>query len=340
MSDSGASETARKRRDGDRPVDWMLVGSNRLVLTAGIALGVFGLLVAFSLVAPTPMRRVVVEFDAIRWVFSALITAIITAVTLVVTFSQLVLSQELGALGDQRKRMQEASAFRDDVQPYLETPVSPPTPASFLRELLVAIGRHAKTLENTHTGPTEPSNRAVREFGRNLIADARSVERMLQGTQFGTFDVIYAALQFDYSLKIYEAERLLADQRESPDSSNADVLEDTVTLLELFGPAREHFKTLYFQWELITLSRRMLYTSVPALLVTVSMLLFIDPAGVTGTTLGLDDLVWLVCAAVTVALVPFFLLIAYVLRVTTVTKRTLAMGPFVLRNVDVPADRF
>jgi hypothetical protein len=41
-----------------------------------------------------------------------------------------------------------------------------------------------------------------------------------------------------------------------------------------------------------------------------------------------------VSVAATVAVVPFAILLAYVLRLVTVAKRTLSVGPFVLRTTD------
>jgi hypothetical protein len=45
-----------------------------------------------------------------------------------------------------------------------------------------------------------------------------------------------------------------------------------------------------------------------------------------------------VSAATALSLAPFALLGAYVLRIVTVTKRTLAIGPFVLRETDRSGD--
>ncbi|MEF8800672.1 MAG: hypothetical protein V5A38_14445 [Halolamina sp.] len=39
-------------------------------------------------------------------------------------------------------------------------------------------------------------------------------------------------------------------------------------------------------------------------------------------------------AIVAIALLPFAVLLAYILRIVTVTKRTLSIGPFILRETD------
>jgi len=108
----------------------------------------------------------------------------------------------------------------------------------------------------------------------------------------------------------------------------------TVAVVKLFGPAREHFKTLYFQWELINLSRQLLAVSMPALVVSVVMIAFFDPTAYSGAVFGIEWVVVLVAAATTVAVVPFVILLAYVMRIATVTKHTLSIGPFILRETD------
>jgi hypothetical protein len=60
----------------------------------------------------------------------------------------------------------------------------------------------------------------------------------------------------------------------------------------------------------------------------------IGPNAVPGTTLGMDNLVWVASGAYTIGLAPFVVLVAYVLRIATMAKRTLAIGPFILRETE------
>jgi hypothetical protein len=159
------------------------------------------------------------------------------------------------------------------------------------------------------------------EGGRHRLADAR----------FGSFDVVAAVLE-DYSLHIVGARRLRV--RVEDDAADG-ALADLVEVLELFGPAREHFRTLYFQWALINLSRAVLYAAVPALVVSIAMILFADtPGALPGTVLGVDALLLAVVTAATVGLSPFAILLSYILRIGTAAKRTLAIGPFALSESD------
>jgi hypothetical protein len=71
------------------------------------------------------------------------------------------------------------------------------------------------------------------------------------------------------------------------------------------------------------------------------MILFVgNPDTISGATFAVDNLVWVTSAAVAVALLPFVLLLSYVLRIATVAKRTLAMGPFVLRASERTGDEW
>lgn len=327
MSSGESSEAMRGRVEENRYKMWLLTGLDREWFATMLSLVVLVTIVALSFVSPAPMRRVIETSDALWWVFSPMLTAIITAVVLVVTFNQLVLSQELGSLGDQRQRMEEARSFRDDIEPLIEPDTAPADPASFLAAILSAIHTSAQALEAGSDDQQDP----IAQFASDLAADVDTLENRLDGASFGTFEVIDIVLDFDYSWWLFTAQRLTEEHPEADDDA-VGALDDLVSLLEAFGTAREHFKTLYFQWELVNLSRRILYVAVPALLVAIGMLLYVDAAGVTDSTMGVDHLVWLVAIAVTISLAPFFLLTSYVLRIATVVKRTLAIGPFVLRS--------
>jgi hypothetical protein len=63
-----------------------------------------------------------------------------------------------------------------------------------------------------------------------------------------------------------------------------------------------------------------------------TVVLLFDVENYPGTVLGLDVGVLIVAAATAVAVAPFAVLLSYVLRIATITRRTLAIGPFILRS--------
>jgi len=353
-TNDGPDDTMRRRADESRVKLWILLEANRWVVAAAV-LAVFflGTVVAASIL---PNQVLVEVDDPVETLFQALVTATITGVTLVVSINSLVLSQELGPLGDQRERMEGAMSFRRDVEDQLGIDVAAATPSEFLRELIETVGERARALSEAAESAVgdRPEVDRVTDFTDELQRNASSTESALEDAQFGSFDVLSAALNFNYSWKIYEARRLRAafEAAESstgdPDATTGDAedrsaserelseaLDDVVAVLTLFGPSREHIKTLYFQWELVDLSRAMLYSAVPSLVVATNVLLFHGALrAFASTTFDIAHYVWIVAFASAIALAPFAILLSFVLRIGTVAKRTLSIGPLILRTTD------
>jgi hypothetical protein len=328
MSREGA-DTMAKRAGASTAAVWFVFQANRW-LVAGVFGAVLWLAVVVVGVAqPTPVAELLTTGDSVETLFQALVAATVTVVTLVLTLSQLILSQELGAVGDQRDRMEGSMTFRADVADVVGVAVSPAEPSAFLRALVDAAAERANAVRATLD---DPADEALETYLSSVTDNAAAASEGLAGAEFGTFDVLRAALDFNYSWKLYAGRRLLADQGETLPPAARDALEDLVEVFELFGPAREHVKTLYFQWELSNLSRVLLLSAIPALSVAIGALVFFDPATTTGATLGVDNALLVLATAVTLSLLPFVLMLAYILRIVSVTKRTLAIGPLILRE--------
>jgi hypothetical protein len=342
MSDgdeSRPSDTMRGRVPENSRKFWLLLNANRWLVAAGISGGVFLALATIGQLHPTGTPALFSQADPIETLFQGLLTAIITGVTVVLTLSQLVLSQEQGPVGDQRKRMEGAMAFRKTVEDVIEEPVSPAQPSAFLRSIVRLTKRHADALQEAIADiDDEGLNDQVTEFTENLKTNATAVENGLEDAQFGEFDVVFSALNYNYSWKLYAARRIRAENEGILTEEARDLFDELIYSLELFGPAREHFKTLYFQWALIDLSRTMLYASIPALLTAVAGVIYFEPALFSETVFGVRTLVVVVSAGVAISLLPFAFLFSYILRIVTVAKRTLSIGPFILRETDRSRD--
>lgn len=332
MSDTTPSDRLETRTEGSRYWMRLLISVNRWLLVGIVLTVMFCLLVAASQFGLAPLREIAASQNGIRYLFSPFIGAIITGTSIVVTINQLVLSQELGAVGDQRERMQKAIGFQTDVESKLGIGISKPEPAAFLDQLVSGIEDRATRLTEATTADHDAErSETVAGFVEDVTRNAETVRTDLDGAQFGTFEVMMAALNFNYSWKIYAARRIRHQHGDSLSTEASEALDELLSLLKFFGEAREHFKTLYFQWELINLSRALLYIAVPALAVVGVFLMYVDATTIYGTTLGVDNLVWLSSAGFALAVAPFVVFIVFILRIATVAKHTLAMGPFILR---------
>lgn len=331
-----SADELRERVPRNEAWVWVLLGANRWALACGLLVAVWVVLVAAGLANPTPAHELLTSGGSLETLYNALVGSTVTGVTLVLTLSQLVIQQEQGAAGDQRERMEAAVSFRADAADAMDEPVSPARPSAFLRALVDATATRADRLADALDAFDGEARGDAERLVDAVRSNASSVGESLDGAQFGEFDVVWAALDYNYSWKLYEAERLRAGAADG--SAAASALDDLTETLEAFGVAREHFKTLYFQWELTALSRTVLYASVPAVVTAAGALLFFDPRGVHGAVLGVPVVLAVAAATVVVALAPFAVLLAYVLRIVTVTRRTLAIGPFVLRETDDTGD--
>jgi hypothetical protein len=139
------------------------------------------------------------------------------------------------------------------------------------------------------------------------------------------------ALDFNYSRKMYDVRRLGREYEDDLTREERDAFRELLESLTMYGPVREYIKGLYIQWALVKLSRAILYSAVIALTVAGGMVVFVDPSTFPGTFLGIESVLWVVSAAFAVSTLPFLVFTSYILRLATLAKHTLTMGPLVLR---------
>jgi hypothetical protein len=327
----GTDNTMAARADESRLKIWFLLDANRLGIAAGLSVLVFVSLMLLAVVIYPSLQVGLQRGDTIETGFTTMLSVIVTGATLVVSINQLVLSQENGPLGDQRRRMSNAEDFRTYTQEMLGS-TAPSDPSHLLRALVDESHRQAEALQRTVADDNEALQRQVDEFVDSLRGNADTVRDELDDAGFGTFDVLGAALDYNYSWKIFQVDRMRNEFEDSLDRAEEEAFHDLKTSLTMFGPAREHVKTLYFEWALVDLSQYILYAAVPALVVAGGMFLFVDVGSFPGTTLGVANITWVTVAAFSVTLFPFLIFISYILRIATVAKRTLAIGPLILRE--------
>jgi hypothetical protein len=317
---------------------YLLLNVNRRLLTLVLSVAMFLAFLALGTLAVPTFRQYMIEYGPSRYVFQAYVGALITGVTLVVTIALVVLSQEFGSLGEQREGMSGSMSFRADVEDVFGT-VSPPEPRAFLRALVENTTEKADALEEAAAGnENDEFLEAIDELTYDVSDNASVVSDQLEGRDFGEYAVVKSALDYNYSWKISQA-RLIQDRyEEEMDRETLRKLIDLIDILGFYGPAREHIKTLYLQWQLVDLSRGMLYLSVPALAITSALAMYLAPTSFPGAFLGIDNLVWIASAGMAAGSVPFLFLTSYILRFVTVTKRTLATGPFILRDSERSSD--
>ncbi|QLK25050.1 hypothetical protein HYG81_13160 [Natrinema zhouii] len=331
---SRPADTMRERVGETRVKIWFLISANRWLVTGVILATTYVLLLVLHAFGPsTPWK--LVSTNGIASLFGSMVIAVVTSVTLVLSISQFVLAGEIGPLGEQRERMRNETEFREEVEDAAGIGVSPVEPARFLQTLIETAETRARSLNNAVTsGPESAQFDEIAAFTEGLIDHSQIINDDLAGADFGSFDTLLPVLNYNYSWKIFTARTLRDKYDESLSDDAAAAFDDLIESLRFFGPAREHFKTLYVQWEIINISRGVLYGAMPALAVAGYMMLEFDAAKITGSVFGISTAYLTVSALYVLTLSPFAVLLAYLLRVLTVMKRTLAIGPFILRETE------
>ena len=330
MSETETDDTLRGRLGVNRAAFWVLLTGRRWVIAGGFALVVFALFVAGGTVKQAPLRPLMQSSNMVTITFSGLVGATITSATLVVSINQLVLSQEIGSLGTIRNRMDVGTGFRQNTDELLgET--TPIDPATYLDRLIETSEQRARALRDAAAGSNDPDLREkIDTYVDDLLGNASKTREDLSGSEFGSLEVVAPAIDYDYNRKMHDVRRFKHQYRESLTPEQIERLDALLTALAMYGTARAYLNGLYIQWSLIKLSRAIIYTAVAALLVSAAVALFVGANTLTGSLFGIDTMVWLVSGALTVAVLPFFVFAAYILRLGTLTKQTLTVEPLLL----------
>lgn len=334
MNASTDTDTDPPPRQGPLPRHPVLYGPvlrwNRWLVAGILAAVLAAALVLLSTLGTPPV--VPPRGDPLDHLFQALIVATVTSATLVVSLNQLALKEEITPLGQEVDRSRRASRVHQSITTDLPSASAPPDPAGFLRALVTAIGERAgRFREAVANQPGAPGDEEVGTYVESIRVNAERVGNALEDATFGTFDVIDAAAGFDHTLKTVEGRALRARHGDAWNLEVHRALDALLDALAHAGPVREYLKTRYVQWDLIDLSQGVLATALLSLVVSTAGLVYLGPAALPGATWGVSHLVWAVSLATVVAMFPFLLFVAHIVRITTLAQHTLTEGPLVLR---------
>ena len=316
----------RLSTSGDRFIEWVKVDGDRLLLTVGISVAIFVLLLALHAVG-------VVAFtndDSMTRMASGMIAGTFSLVTLVVSVNQLILSQEFSPAGEHRDRFSGVMEFRRDFEDRTGASTAPIRPARMIEVLAEAISDRARSLADSveHSADEEFKERVTRYTNR-VEESTEWVDERLDQSDGDPFDALTVVVEYDDGRQIHAARRLRNDAPELTDETAAK-FDELIDTIGLFSTAQEHFKTVYLQRELTMFSQLTLYFGIPAVLSSVLIALLYGDIG--GATISFRYLPYVTSVLVTLGLVPLVLLGAFILRTATVTRRTATVGPMLLQQ--------
>ena len=303
---------------------WLVFDANRLTLASLVVAAIFAWFLALGL---SGVLVVVNEYTA-TLLMSVLIGGNFTLISIVITINQLVLSREFGKPHTLRERDEGIREFRHELESMTGVVIGPSDPLELLRRVVQTIGDRSNSLHETAESTDDRRLQAeVERYHESVTEETERVDSTFAETEFGDWDVLVSMLFYRSAWQLNATRRIRAQYVQSLPDSGVGTLDDLEELLHGFNIARQYIQTLYMQKELAELSRLLLYVGVPALVVVGSTMLVyaVGP----GVTVGTDGLVVLYSAVAATAFAPIALLLAYVVRVSTIVSRMPLLSPFV-----------
>ncbi|WP_415383498.1 hypothetical protein [Halosimplex sp. TS25] len=333
---AGPFVAAYHRISNSRLASWLLYTGQRPMVTLALLCGVFATFLALALLRPVDMQQLLSDTNTLQTLFTTLLSGAILIVSVVSSISSIVLSQEITDIETEQSRIDASIEFRKRAENLAEVEGSPGQPAAFLEVILYSIYRETRALQRaTEECDDEEFREQVDALAEEIVDEARGAAETLDGARFGTFNVLSAGLHYDYSWQLNTARRIRNRYESEIGEETADALQALIDTLKFFATGREYFQSLYYKREVARLSSNLLIVSLPVIVFISYLLLAFDSNIIPIFRIGpLSSLPVFVLLAYTISLAPYVVLTAYVIRVAAITLRTLAAGPFLVRQPD------
>ncbi|WP_276270575.1 hypothetical protein [Haloarcula litorea] len=317
--------------DFGRPTDnrvarWLLLSGDRERVASLLVVGVVALTAALTFgnviyVGPDSALATVLG--------SGLLSALATIVTVTLSINQLILSRVFGMPADLTDRLEGNLDFRRSIEEIAGVDTSPNDPGSFLALVAGTLEERAASLErhvDDSAALSDDQRERVDALTEDLVAYA---DHLSAGDQSGsTLEVLLLTFGTEYADRIDDVRGLQRGLADHLSAESADAVDDILELLKGVAVVRQFFKTLAVQQDLAALSRQLVYTGVPALLLNYYLAQVYTASG-SPPAIPAAWLPWVTTAAAGVLFAPLVVLVVYVLRVATVTLYTVSVGSFI-----------
>lgn len=209
--------------------------------------------------------------------------------------------------------------------------MSSPQAAAFVHDLLAAINDRATDLHEACDESTDDQLQdEIDDYVGTLIEQTDDIGSSLAEIKFELLETILVLIDYHNSWQLHTTRRLQATYEDALSNTAHATLDELEELFVELDASRDYLKTLWVQRELSELSRMMLYTGIPAILVA-ALAIFVY-RDIPGITVPRPLIVILLSATVAISLLPLSVLLAYMGRTALVAQRTAAFGPFVSKD--------
>jgi len=328
--DSSAQPPNQSRLTNVGFVRWLLLSGSRRVLTLALSVLVLAILLTVGTVCEFEMEVLVNETRAVQSLFNTLLGGIILFVSVVLSINIAVLSQELGPLQSEQSQIEDALEFKTELTEAVDADVNTTETETLYPFLVRSIRRECEQLRaSAERLGEDPAGEAVAAFASSVEQELARVEDRLHSDSRRLTPTLLAGLDYDLAHQIATARHLQLTHGDSLGESGSAALANLLELFTAFASGREYFQTLYFKREVQNLTRDLLFLALPVIVFTSHVLLAID-AGLfpQSGALGIQPRLLYVSIGYAIALSPYLLLSAYMLRIVSVSRLATASTGF------------
>ena len=305
---------------------WLFLTGSRLGVAAVLSLvfvALSALLIELGLVYVGPGSNLSTALS------SGLLSGLLTLLTVALSINQLILSRLFGSAGSLSDQLEGTLDYRRTVEEVADVAVSPNEPSAFIGLLADTLKRRVgdfrRAVESVAVGLGSEDDAGAYASAVTDYADHLSAADDLDDP----FKVLVVTLGTDYANHLDTTREFRSKYGEDLPDEADEALDDVLELLKAVATMRQFFKTLTLQQELATLSRRLIYTGVPAVLVTYFLSQTYTAASNMPTAIDPTYMPVVVAVATGVILSPLAVLVASLLRVATVSLYTVSVGTFI-----------
>ncbi|WP_049970418.1 hypothetical protein [Haladaptatus cibarius] len=297
--------------------EWVLLSGNRFVLTAAICIAVVAILSVL-----TAVGAISVGFkSSVRSLLSSgIASGLLTLITVALSINQLILSRVFGSPNELTDRLDGTLEFRRTVEKIAGRSSSPTDPTDFLALVFETIHDRTANLDlssiDDEAGEYQSTFASYAETIGERVQNQDNMVGVLSeivGTEYAEFMAATRYVRNEFDDELSESEQ--------------SGLEDIFELLKSIAIARQYFKTLAIQQDLARLSRFVAYSGLAAFVTTICLTLLYKSS--SGAYIGQPDLSIVVILGFGIIVSPLAVLISYILRVATIARYTVSVGPFV-----------
>ena len=314
-------------------IRWLLLEGNRYAVTGALLTVTLTSIIVIGLLWTFEMNQLLTETQGVQMILNSFLSGIILLVSIVVSINSIILSYDIAHIDSQEGRIVGMMEFQRRVGRITDTEAAPTDPNSFLKMMAETIQQEANEIVADIEELDEVFAEDIQNHLEQITGITDHLENSISNVGGGKFSILWIGFETDYGPMVNRSREITSRYENDLSESGNDHFDTLIEALELFTTGREYFITLYYTREIAELSRTLLFVSLPAIVVTAVTILAIDAQILPDIwVFGLPPLMTFVALSITIALAPFIVLTAYMLRVATVAQRTAGAGPFVFQS--------